>query len=435
MDYLLILYGGMIYNETDTENFLSIATSWLSLTPYSSGKILYPNSKGKVNQYSRGSSRGVRVMIALKNSAYILSGNGTKDTPYKVAFPKAYNVKKVDYEIIKYDDKAMQSTLDEFKVIDKPKYKLTKVVLLDNDNNEIDVNIKKNSDNYSFTMPSKDVTIKPIFEIIKYNLSSTNTEVTINKENIIPENEASFTLEYDENAQTLLDIKFYDEDNNEVDITYTKNGNNYTFTMPEKNIVIKSIFQKIQYKLTTDDQSINIPTEDNDANSETTFNITYDDTVYIIKNIIFYDENNNEVDFNYNTDDNHLFKINMPTKNIKVKATIDLRKYNLSSNTNFIEIEETELLPNSEAKFKLNYNKDEIIVSDIEFYDQNNNKLEIDYTINNENEYSFTMIKKDITIKIIYKELINPKTIDNIHIYIILLIVSILGLITIKKVI
>ena len=425
-----LAYGGMIYSETDTTNFYSIATSWLSITPYSSGKILYPNSKGKVNQNTRNSSKGVRVVIALNNKAFIESGNGSSDSPYIIKFPAAYKIKQSEDEVVREDESAMQDSEVSFKINERAGYKLTNIKFYDNNNKEIKINYTKKDDTYFFEMPAKDVTITPIFELITYKLTTDNESIIIDKEKNVPNEEASFKLEYDEKEKTFTGIKFYDNDNAEVNINYTENNNVYTFTMPEKDIIVKPSFEKIKYKLTTEDNNIEIENEENDAKSKAKFKINYDKENYKITKIEFFDEEENELDIEYKTTDNETFEIVMPTKNIKVKATIGIITYKLTSTNSEIIINQSEYPYDEEASFTIESDEKDKI-KEIVFYNKKNKKINISYTEEN-GTYKFNMPKEDIRIEIIYKG-INPKTIDNIYLYIGLMIISIISLFKLSK--
>ncbi len=428
-----LAFGGMIYSETDTTNFYSISTSWLSITPYSSGKILYPNSKGKVNQNSRGSAKGVRVVIALRNKALIRSGNGSTSAPYVIEFPTSFKIKQGEDEVIREDLKAMEDTEATFKVSDRQGYILKGIKFYDNNNKELNITYTKSDDTYTFTMPDRDVTITPIFELITYKLTTESENIIINKEKNVPNEEASFKLEYDNKEKTFTGIKFLDKDNNEITISYTENNGTYTFTMPEQDIIISPLFEAIKYNLTTDNQDIQIEKEENDAGSKTKFKINYDTLNYKITKIYFYDEENNEFEVNYETEDNETFEIKMPTKNTRIDVQIDIIKYKLTTKDNIVTIENNEYAYDEEASFTLEYDDTEIKIKNIVFYNKKNKKINISYT-NEDNTYRFNMPREDVRIKIEYESLIiNPKTLDNIYIYLFTLFLSIISLFKIVK--
>ena len=324
----------------------------------------------------------------------------------------------------------MQDSEVSFKINERAGYKLTNIKFYDNNNKEIKINYTKTDDTYFFEMPAKDVTITPIFELITYKLTTDNESIIIDKEKNVPNEEASFKLEYDEKEKTFTGIKFYDNDNAEVNINYTENNHVYTFTMPEKDIMVKPSFEKIKYKLTTEDNNIEIENEENDAKSKAKFKINYDKENYKITKIKFIDEEENELDIEYKTTDNETFEIVMTTKNIKVKATIGIITYKLTSTNSEIIINQSEYPYDEEASFTIE--SDEIDkIKEIVFYNKKNKKINISYTEEN-GTYIFNMPKEDIRIEIIYKG-INPKTIDNIYLYIGLMIISIISLFKLSK--
>ena len=108
----------------------------------------------------------VRPVIALEEGVLIANGNGSQEEPYTIRKARKNRI------IINNDDNKGNYTINIsdltsvteqkqiiLKVTSKKAYKINKISIKDNDNNDIDLINDNNSNTYAFTMPNSDVTI------------------------------------------------------------------------------------------------------------------------------------------------------------------------------------------------------------------------------------------------------------------------------------
>ena len=75
----------MSYSGTTYSNgYLNNGLHWWTLTPYSTSDVRSVNSSGRVNNINPSDAHSARPSINLKSSVRIVSGDGTKDNPYRL---------------------------------------------------------------------------------------------------------------------------------------------------------------------------------------------------------------------------------------------------------------------------------------------------------------------------------------------------------------
>lgn len=80
---LLNTYEYQMSYENST-SYLNNNTSWWTITPYDSSNIACIDNSGNISSCSKEIANGVRPSINLKSNVGIISGDGTKDNPYRL---------------------------------------------------------------------------------------------------------------------------------------------------------------------------------------------------------------------------------------------------------------------------------------------------------------------------------------------------------------
>lgn len=120
-------------------------------------------------------------------------------------------------------------------------------------NSGSNIEIKQSSyDNniYTFIMPDEKVDINVNFRYAAHEIGIFATDhgsITVSHEKAISGTEISLSLTSDE-FYVVNSIAITDADRNNIEMTY--DGNNYTFIMPDKDVVIEVIFSGIPYTVT-----------------------------------------------------------------------------------------------------------------------------------------------------------------------------------------
>ena len=258
--------------------------------------------------------------------------------------------------------------------------------------------------------------VTPIYKIVKGN-----DYVILNNNSYTAGKTASFKVQTREGL-TIKDIIFTDEDGNNLNISYTKNGDNYQFEMPNKNVVITPNYRELKpfHLLTTSKSYITIPNNSIEEEQEALFNINIPHG-YKLLNITFSDGNNN-LDINFE-EDNNTYRFIMPSTNVEIDVQLEeLPKYKIISDN--IDITNNEYYEGDKVVFRikkiLGKEIDKIIITD-------STGKEVDVNITSkDDEYSFIMLDKDLTINVTYKSIINPKTFSNINVILKILLITII---------
>ncbi len=258
--------------------------------------------------------------------------------------------------------------------------------------------------------------VTPVYKIIKGN-----EFVILNNTNYAIGTTVDFKVQAREGL-TIKDIIFTDEDGNNLNISYTKNGDNYHFEMPNKNVVITPNYRQLKpfHSLTTNKSFITIPIDSIEEEQEALFSINIPHG-YKLLNITFSDGNNN-LDINYE-EDNNTYRFIMPSSNVEIDALLEeLPKYKIISNN--IDITNNEYYKGDKVVFRvkkpIGKEIDKIIITD-----SAGKEVDVNLTVKDD-EYSFIMLDKDLNINVTYISIINPNTFSNINIILKLLIITII---------
>ena len=141
----------------------------LSPAPYNNYSVTDIRPYGYLG--SDGAARGKRVRPALYllDSINYISGDGTKDNPYIFDYNNSISIidnnellgairfNREDFSSYRYGEKVV------IKIEPKNGYEIKSIDIFDKLNNKIEFK-KISSDEYEFTMPDTDVTIKPIYK-------------------------------------------------------------------------------------------------------------------------------------------------------------------------------------------------------------------------------------------------------------------------------
>ena len=185
--------------------------------------------------------------------------------------------------------------------------------------NDVELTHDPNMDEYSFTMPEKDVNIKAVYNTqSKYNINFTEDSNASRDINVAPSNQMS--------AGNTVFLQFKNNQNsssiavtsNDVELTYDQALDEYSFTMPEKDVNIKAVYTQPVY-------NVNL-TEDSNANADV--KIIPQQTVAGHKvNIEFMngqsrdtiEVTSNDVQLKYNQH-NGKYNFTMPENDVNIKA-------------------------------------------------------------------------------------------------------------------
>ena len=223
----------------------------------------------------------------------------------------------------------------------------------------------------------------------------------------------------------LLSIQIKDSIENEVEYQLTENDNEYSFIMPDSDVTITPVYEKIKSSI---DVEIVNETEDLSIDIEDLTQVEYAEEVtfkvtpingYKLNSIRIVDKDNNEIE--YITNDNTNYTFIMPSCNItiipsyeKVSNAVNVED-NINTKEIVIEVNNSKAVVYEDTvKFTI-FPEDGYEIVKIEIKDQNNNIIEYKKT-DKINEYEFFMPYTDVIIIPTYRkiELLNvPDTLKN----------------------
>lgn len=216
----------------------------------------------------------VRPVISLKEKTKYIDGNGSLETPFMINSSDIYEVKvalidetkelNIDIEDI---TQVNENESVKFKVTPIKGYKVNSIRILDEEESEIEYSETGNKNEYTFVMPSSDVTIVPSYERVKSSVEveeNTHTKVIVieveDAKAVVYEDTVKFTITPEEWYEVdIIEIK--DEEGNKIEYKKTNKENEYEFVMPDTNVTITPIYKKIE--------SINVPNTVKNPNTRT----------------------------------------------------------------------------------------------------------------------------------------------------------------------
>ena len=161
-----LIYAGAQYAEVDPDNYYDSWTllhaAYWAMTPNSSNKILYPNSLGYINRNSTNASSGVRPVIAISIDTYLLSGDGTRNNPYRVPNQTRYKIEADEYLDIENED-AIENQM--IKVLKKGKtgFDFVQFKFYDDNDNEKKVDIVEENGITYIKMPNYNLRVVSVW--------------------------------------------------------------------------------------------------------------------------------------------------------------------------------------------------------------------------------------------------------------------------------
>ncbi|MBR3211038.1 MAG: hypothetical protein IKF71_03765 [Bacilli bacterium] len=220
-----------------------------------------------------------------------------------------------------------------YTVTPKYGYELVSVNVVGNNSA---VSVTKTGDNeYSFTMPYKDVTITPVFAKVKNSVTIVENEHTEDYDINVSDMSA---VEYGKSVVVsitpkegyeLVGLVIQDEDDGTVSYQNTNNPNEVRFTMPAKDVIITPSYEKVKNSVTIVE---NDHTEDYDVNVDNMSAVEYDKTVivsltpeegYELVGLTIEDEEGGPVPYQ-NTDNPNEVQFTMPDKDVVITPTYQL---------------------------------------------------------------------------------------------------------------
>lgn len=290
---------------------------------------------GNFNSYGHGVAQGVRPVISLKKDVRYQAGDGSQTNPYLVKILAKSNVtviNDVNKGIVNIDktEDIEETSQVVFEVNPKTGYKVSDVIIKDNEGNDIEY-INENNQ-YTFEMPGSDVTITTVYEKLKYKIDV----VIVNETKDFSINITDLTqVEYEEEVNfkvtpirgfQIKSVSIVDKDNNEVE--FTVNDNEYNFIMPASDVTIKPVYERVKNAIIVEDNSnteeVNIEVNDVKA-------VVYEDKVvfsvvpekgYVLATVLIKDKDGNEIDF-IETGNKNEFELIMPDVDIIISLSYE----------------------------------------------------------------------------------------------------------------
>ncbi len=218
------------------------------------------NNNGEIVDGTVVNSYGLRPAISLNSSTRVISGNGSTEEPYVLSFDSIYSINvEINNETedltIELDDLSQVQEGEEvnFNVTPIKGYKVNSIKVVDENNNEIEYNTNDNI-NYTFIMPASNVTITPSYKRVSNSVNvddNKNTKEFIIEVNdskaVVYEDTVKFTI-IPEDGYEIDNIEIIDKNNNKIEYKKTDKDNEYSFTMPETDVIIKPIYRKLPIK-------------------------------------------------------------------------------------------------------------------------------------------------------------------------------------------
>ena len=243
------------------------------------------------------------------------------------------------------------------------------------------------------------------------NVDNDNTKGTINIDDVSQIEEGTnvnFNI-LPKEGYLVSGISIKDSLNNDIDYTYS--NSQYSFVMPNSNVTITSIYEKVKnsisVEIVNETENINIELSDLtevEYGKEVVFKIT-PIKGYKVKSVIIKDENNNTINY---IKRNNTYRLIMPAYDITIIPSYE----RVSNGVNVQDIEGT-------REFKIEINDASAVVYEdlvrfsivpkkdyelqsINIIDENNNKIDYKKT-DKEYEYEFVMPDTSVVITPIYK--------------------------------
>lgn len=252
---------------------------------------------------------------------------------------------------------------------------------------------------------------KPISNDITIDNNNEKGIVNIEKVSDIQElSKVTFSVESKE-GYTLSEIEITDNNGEAVSYDATANDNEYELIMPDSDITIKTVYEKVKNSINVQivDETENINININDLTQveykeEVTFTIT-PIKGYKVNSIKVLDSNGKKINI---TSNNNSYSFVMPAFPVSIIPTYERvsNKVSIDNNPNtkefMIKVKDASLVVYEDTvKFTI-IPKEDYKLEEINIIDKEKNSIDYKKT-NKENEYEFIMPDTDVVITPIYK--------------------------------
>ncbi|MBQ3306692.1 MAG: hypothetical protein IJG68_00705 [Bacilli bacterium] len=293
-------------------------------------------------------------------------------------------------------------------------------------------------------------TIKPYtIKSKKYsNIIINNTEngnVITDTLNNIEENTKVIIVFQPNPGYKLLSVQIKDSFENEVIYQLTENDNEYSFIMPDSDVTITPVYEKIKSSINVEiiNETEDLNVELNDVTSvevgeEVDFKVKpiYG---YVVNDITITGENGEEITYTEGDNPNE-YTFTMPEYDVTITPSYERKKSKVIPKTNTpakefkIEVADAQaVVYEDEVKFTV-IPEDSYEVTKIDIIDEDDNYIDYHKT-EIKNEYQFKMPGTDVEITPYFEKanLVNPQTGIIKNLIILLVIVSLSTLLVLKK--
>ena len=304
----------------------------------------------------------MRPVVSLVPNIKYASGNGSLANPYIIKeYVKSNVISNNDNTkgtlTISNTNSVEENSTVSFQIDPKEGYLLSRVELVDANNNTIEYS--KNENEYSFVMPDSNVTITPIYERAK---NSVNVEIVNETENITVEINDLTHVAFGEEVRfnvvpitgyKVKSIRIIDENNNEMDFIKQDNEDIYTFIMPATNVTIIPSYERVSNAVNIIDVpgTKEIVVEVNDAKAvlyeEKVVFIVNPEDGYEVESIEILDKEGNKIEYKKTNNENE-YEFIMPATSVTI--TPKYKKLEIIDDNKSKEINDN---PNTSDKLKI----------------------------------------------------------------------------------
>lgn len=306
-------YAGEVLKKTQLDTFVNINYSYWSMTPYVTNKNMYPNSKGVLNMNTFTYSAGIRPMVSVRNNAVIVSGNGEQNSPYVISVDKFY---RINTDSFTTSDKSEAKKGDTITLThsEKSGYKFVSYKITDKNDTELSITVTNNK----FTMPDKEVKVSAVFRELKdfHNVTTTDDNVSIVESSVEEEQNATFKVNVPRGFK-IKKINILDTAGSELDINVEeKSKDTYSFTMPNKDVVIDVELEELEkHNVTGDVEGL----DDIYYNGDKVEFRVKSKANFKVSKVYLTDKDGNKLDIELK-ENNGVYSFEMPDEDVKVNV-------------------------------------------------------------------------------------------------------------------
>lgn len=132
------------------------------MSPESATKMLYPNSKGYINRNNMTATSGVRPVVAIDGET-MLTGDGTRNNPYRVPIDVNYTVETDDY--LESDvEVAIEDQTVNITIKGKKGYDFVKFRFYDENGEEKNIAVEGDRKAAHFQMPNYNIRVESVWQ-------------------------------------------------------------------------------------------------------------------------------------------------------------------------------------------------------------------------------------------------------------------------------